>query len=152
LLSLRIYIEKVLYSTTGGSRLPLPDAVWGCINEKKSMMGEKLVKLIIALVLSMFFCFSFGIVHAATLYTYTGAGNLLTFDANTLTQTSGIPPTAHEGMYLTFDNTGRLFGTFQDDGGGHIVEYDPVTLGVLNSAVFSPGISGLAARNGRLYT
>ena len=90
---------------------------------------------------------SFNPVNAGpVLYTYTSEGSLLTFDADTLEQLSGIAPTSHGGsMDLAFDVTGRLFGEFQNGGGGaHIVEYDPVTLSILNQTSFSPGIVGLA--------
>ena len=56
------------------------------------------------------------------LYTYTGEGHLLTFDANTLQQTSGIVPTFPGDMDLAFDEAGRLFGTFQGAPGQHLVE------------------------------
>ena len=108
-------------------------------------------RLHITLLCSIFL--QLNLLEAQIVFTYTSEGSLLTFDSDTLEQLSGIAPTSHgASMDLTFDNTGRLFGEFQDDIGGHIVEYDPVSLSILNESIISSGITGLAARNGILYT
>lgn len=86
------------------------------------------------------------------LYSYTEMGSMVTFDANTLAQTSGPAPTSHGTQELAFDETGRLFGHYQVGATTNLVEYNPVSLSVIHQTSFAAGLSGLAVRNGVLYT
>jgi len=92
------------------------------------------------------FSLSLSSADAGTIFANTGNGSLMSFDIDTLLQTGGASITAvSAGQDLTFDNTGRLFGQFYD-GNNNLVEYDPVTLSIINQTSLSGGrTTGLAA-------
>lgn len=90
--------------------------------------------------------------RGGVIYSYTGMGSMVTFDAVTLAQLTGPTPTSHGSQDLAFDEAGRLFGTYQVGATMHLLEYNPLTLGVINSTSFPAGLSGLAVRDGTIYT
>ena len=72
-----------------------------------------------------------------------GSGGLVTFDANSLTLTSGsISGTFSTGVSLAFDQAGRLFSL--NESRALLREYDPVSLAVLNQTTLASGLDGLA--------
>ena len=98
------------------------------------------------ILITLFFSLSFGCAHAGSLFANTGNGSPMGFDSNTLLQTGGASITAvSTGQDLAFDNTGRLFGQFYN-GVNNLVEYDPVTLSIINKTSLSGGgTTGLAS-------
>ncbi|RYY52849.1 MAG: hypothetical protein EOO05_21570, partial [Chitinophagaceae bacterium] len=87
-------------------------------------------------------------------YGLSGLSNTVTlYDADTLKPFGKAAPSNGWFNYdLAFDNTGRLFGTGHLNGGDALLEYDPATGAVINSAAITGDISTMAARNGILYS
>jgi hypothetical protein len=110
----------------------------------------KKISLLISLVLLLF---SVNFVYAGSLYTYTGNGSLITYDADTLGQQYGAPQSSVAAWQdLTFDETDRLFGKYYSGASGYFfAEYNPSTLEVINQTAIS-GVGEIAAWGGILYT
>jgi hypothetical protein len=89
---------------------------------------------------------------ATTLISYSVpffSADVASIDAASLQITSGtLSNGSSNGQDLAFDESGRLFGVLD----GTIYEYDPQTLGVLNSRATGAALNGLAVRNGVLYS
>ena len=86
-----------------------------------------------------------------SIYSLTGSHSpqLITFDPDTLLQTAGtLQSTISFPQDLTFDNSGRLFALTQDS----LIEFDPTTLQIVNQQARSPFLSGIAARDGVIFS
>lgn len=91
-------------------------------------------------------------VRNGTIYTLTEgfpSVALVTYDANTLAQTGGVGLGSNAAVdSLAFDQTGRLFGL----SGIGLLEFNPTTLAIIHQSPPGLGGSGIAVRNGTLYT
>ena len=83
-------------------------------------------------------------------YALTGlSSTLVQYSAESLNPVVAPTPSGAWADYdLAFDQSGRLFGV----GRNSLTEFNPIDGSIINNNLFSGGLSGLAARNGKIYS